>query len=286
MLTALPFKIIVDSRAASTGTANKFTVSLPEVLHVDRDVVMYVNSASVTNTFLPVGTHIGTKNHYFYWFERLKNVDTVFNRAALPERAYVAEELASALQTAINNASWFGDQQYSCTYNADTQTITVLRPDDGERTFFIPSNDLMANPAFQAQTNPMTAGSVAYTIDWSSPQSALGLFGLDRGTSANLDLSALLQLLAQPGLNTSQATGAIDIRRVHNVFISSDALANNNTIGIPGSRTTLVKIPVLGQMGDILHRYHSGHAYDFVDVSNRTLATLDFEVKDGRGGIP
>ena len=99
---------------------------------------MYVNSASVTNTFLPVGTHIGTKNHYFYWFERLKNVDTVFNRAALPERAYVAEELASALQTAINNASWFGDQQYSCTYNANTQTITVLRPDDGERTFSSP----------------------------------------------------------------------------------------------------------------------------------------------------
>ena len=45
----------------------------------------------------------------------------------------------------------------------------------------------------------------------------------------------------------------------------------------------LVKIPVLGHMGDILHRYHSGHAYDFVDVSNRALATLDFEVKDGRG---
>ena len=61
MLTALPFQIIVDSRAASTGTANKFTVSLPEVLHVDRDVVMCVNSASVTNIFLPVGTHIGTE---------------------------------------------------------------------------------------------------------------------------------------------------------------------------------------------------------------------------------
>ena len=61
MRTALPFKISVDSRAASTGTANKFTVSLPEVLHVDRDVVMYVNSASVTNTFLPVGTDVGTK---------------------------------------------------------------------------------------------------------------------------------------------------------------------------------------------------------------------------------
>ena len=140
----------------------------------------------------------------------------------------------------------------------------------------------MANPAIQDQTNPMTAGSVAYTIDWSDPPSALGLLGLDRGTSANLDLPALLQLLAQPVTNTSQATGAIDIRRVHNVFISSYALANNNTIGIPGNRTTFVKIPVLGQFGDILHRYHSGHACVCADVPNRTLATLDFGVKDGR----
>ena len=165
----------------------------------------------------------------------------------------------------------------------DTQTITVLRPDDGERSFFIPSNDLLANPAFQAQTNPMTTGSAAYTIDWFNPQSALGLFGLDRGTSANLDLPALLQLLAQPSLYTSQVTGAIDIRRVHNVYIHSQALSNNNVLGTDGGRTTLVKIPVLGQVGDVLHRYHSGHAYDFVDVSNKTLATLDFEIKDGRG---
>ena len=283
MLTTLPFKIIVDSRNAVTGTANNFSISLPETLHIDRDVAMYVNSASVTNTFLPVGTHIGQKNHYFYWFERLANVDTVFNRAALPERSYVAEELASALQTAINNASWFGDNQYTCTYDIDTQTITVSRPPDGARSFFIPSNTLMQNQAFQAQTNPMTSGSVAYFIDWNNPQSALGLFGLDNGTSANLDLSALLQLLALPGLYTSQSTGAIDIRRVHNVYIHSNALSNNNVIGTDGGRTTLVNIPVIGLIGNVLHRYHSGHAYGFVDVSNKTLATLDFEIKDGRG---
>ena len=51
MLTTLPFKIIVDSRNAVTGTANNFSISLPETLHIDKDVAMYVNSASVTNTF-------------------------------------------------------------------------------------------------------------------------------------------------------------------------------------------------------------------------------------------
>ena len=54
-------------------------------------------------------------------------------------------------------------------------------------------------------------------------------------------------------------------------------------IGTDGGGTALAKIPVLGQIGDVLHRYHSGHAYDFVDVSNKTLSTLDFEIKDGRG---
>ena len=160
MLTAVPFKIIVDSRNAVIGMSNRFSNSLPEALHVDKDVVMYVNSASVTNTFLPTGTNVSKKNHYFYWFERLKNVDTVFNRVALPERLYVAEELANVLQTSINNASWFGDHQYSCTYNQDKQTIMSLRPADNGRSFFIPSNTRLAQPAFQAQTNPTTSGSV------------------------------------------------------------------------------------------------------------------------------
>ena len=86
MLTTIPFKVIVDSRNAVIGTSNRFSISLPETLHVDKDVVMYVNSASVTNTFLPTGTNVSNMNHYFYWFERLRDVATVLNRVALPER--------------------------------------------------------------------------------------------------------------------------------------------------------------------------------------------------------
>ena len=129
----------------------------------------------------------------------------------------------------------------------------------------------------------MTVGSVPFTIHWDDPQSAMGLFGFDVGTSANLEMPSLLQLLGQGGLNTSQETGATDIRRVHNVYVHSNSLSNNNVIGTDGGRTTLVKIPVLGQIGDVLHRYHSGHACNFVDSSNKTLAALDFELKDRRG---
>ena len=62
MLTTIPFKVIVDSRNAAIGTSNRFSISLPETLHVDKDVVMYVNSASVTNTFLPTGTNVSNKS--------------------------------------------------------------------------------------------------------------------------------------------------------------------------------------------------------------------------------
>ena len=42
----------------------------------------------------------------------------------------------------------------------------------------------------------------------------------------------------------------------------------------------LVKIPVLGVMGDIIHRGATSHHLDFIDLGNKTLSLLDFEVRD------
>ena len=50
-----PFKIIVDSRAASQGSSNRFAVTLPEAIQLDKDYVMFVSQASVSNSFLSVG---------------------------------------------------------------------------------------------------------------------------------------------------------------------------------------------------------------------------------------
>ena len=69
MFTALPFKIVIDSRQAY-GTSSNCQVQLQETLHLDLDVVMYVNSATVTNTFLSTGTTVGSKSHYVYFYEK------------------------------------------------------------------------------------------------------------------------------------------------------------------------------------------------------------------------
>ena len=130
-----PFKIIVDSRNASEGHGGRFSFSLPQVTQVPANFCCYINQASVTNSFLSVGTFVGSKNHYFYWFERLTGNATVFNRASLPEQNYDTESLATALQTAMNAASWFGGDLYTVAYNQSKNTMNISIPDDGVRSF-------------------------------------------------------------------------------------------------------------------------------------------------------
>ena len=278
-----PFKILIDSRSAVLGHGGSFTISLPETLHMKEDTALYVNNATLTNTFLSTGTAIGSRNHYFYWVEKLASSNVVFNRATLPERSYDVTELASELQTALNAASWFGDGLYTCVYNQSRQTITISRPDDGSRSFFIPNETLLNDSSFQAQmTNTMTAGSVPYIVDWRNLQNSHGMFGLGRRTSVGLDFSQFMTLLTGP-LFTTQETGAVDTRRAHNVYIHSQELSNKNVLGVAGSRSCICKIPVISAMGDVLYQPHSGHTYDFIDVSNRTFSCLSFELRDGEG---
>ena len=72
-----PFKIIVDSRNASEGHGGKFSFSLPQVTQVPAGFCCYINQASVTNSFLSVGTFVGSDKTLFYWIERLAGNATV-----------------------------------------------------------------------------------------------------------------------------------------------------------------------------------------------------------------
>ena len=79
---------------------------------MDLDVVMYVNSATVTNTFMSTGTTVGSKSHYVYFYEK-NGATLAFNIAQLPERGYVADGFAQGLESAMNMASIFGGG-YTC----------------------------------------------------------------------------------------------------------------------------------------------------------------------------
>ena len=67
-----PFKIIVDSRNAAEGHSGKFLYQLPEVTHIGKDMVAYINQASVSNSFLRLAHMLDPKAIIFiglseYW---------------------------------------------------------------------------------------------------------------------------------------------------------------------------------------------------------------------------
>ena len=92
-----------------------------------------------------------------------------------------------------------------------------------------------------------------------------------------------MALLASSRMYITQDTGAIDVRRLHNVYVRSRALSNMNTIGPSDAQSLLCKIPVTNQPGDVLSRYHNGAVHDYIACGGRTLSSLDFFVTDYAG---
>ena len=141
-------------------------------------------------------------------------------------------------------------------------------------------------PLFQSLVDPRTSNFEAYNLDWNNTKSAHELLGLGKSSSVNTKLAQMITIMDQQDLAYTFETGAIDVRRVHNVYVHSQALSNRNVISlVAGARITICKIPVLGQVGDVLHRAHSGHHSDFIDVGNKMLTTLDFEVRDAQNRL-
>ena len=103
-----------------------------------------------------------------------------------------------------------------------------------------------------------------------------------KGSSASLDLSAATQLLGNTDMYSTQTTGQMDVRQLHNVYVRSCALANNHCIGPIGCRDTAAKDAGDGLTGNILHRSNGLHT-DYIDVGGKQLSTLDFFITDFEG---
>ena len=280
-MVTLPTKIVLDSRDAAQGSSHAFRYSLPEMLHMPADTAMYVTSCSLGHTFLSTGTSVGTKSHYVYFFERLRGSETILNRAALQERSYDAEELSAGLQQAMNDVSWFGSSPYTCTYDVSTQSIVISKSVDAN-SFFMANDGLLLTPGIRAYVLPRTALFAEWDIDYDNLESAMGLVGLGKGSSVNKSLVEFVTAYIGADLNYSMRTGAIDTRRGHNVYIHSQALSSYHVIGPAGARTCIAKNPITSQPGSVLHYAHSGHHYDYIDVSHNTLYTIDISCTEYR----
>ena len=176
----------------------------------------------------------------------------------------------------MNDASWFGAQPYICTYDVSTQSIVISNTVLIANSFFMANDDLLNNPGIRAYVLPRTSQFATWDIDYNNLESAMGLFGLGEGSSINKTLGEFVTAYANTDLHYVMRTGAIDTRRGHNVYIHSQALSSYKVIGPAGARSCIATIPITSQTGNVLHYPHSGHHYDFIDVSHTHYIRLLF----------
>jgi hypothetical protein len=305
-------KIIVDSRTATVGTGSEFSIQLPETLNIPRGFGCYVTDVCVTHSFRTIhgGTSVGAKNHYLYFLERLwypggPSDYTVLNRATLTPGAYQPTELATEIQTRMNAVSFFG-AAYTVSYSSSLQTMSITLAFTGDATyatyhgFQVLSTKILDDQTFRVygevrqlyNDNGVAfpgSGPTAYDVDWSDVQDASGLLSLDADKTQGAAVSALMTQIANNGTAHSwpkaQATGAVDVRNVHVLYVHSNALSNFSTLGPAGSRTVLARIPVTSLTGGVLFKQHSGNAHDYTDISGKCLRVLDFSVRNSHNQL-
>ena len=279
----LPFsKIIVDSRHADAGTSSSFEISLPETLTLPHDAVAYVCDLQVTNTFSSTNKNKNT----FYWIEQGLGQNSL-NRLVLTTKSYTPESLATELQTRMNESSIFRPTPgYVVTFEEDLGALKILRASTADKTFILANDDLLQqlfsnNVLFQTYDD--VNGIQSWTMNYTTPKSAMSLLGLGARSSENITLFDLLSL--GNDLGNTHFTGALDLRANHCIYLHSPSLTNYKVLGPAGSRSCIARIAVNSGYGSILTHQHSGHPLDYIPCGGVTLRTLSFEVRNANNEV-
>ena len=274
----LPFcKIIVDSRHADAGTSSSFEISLPETLSLPHNAVAYVCDSQVTHTCASTNK---TKNT-FYWIEQALGQNSL-NRVFLANKSYTPETLATEIQTRMNESSIFRPTPgYVVTFEEDLGAIKITRPSLPDKTFIL-ANDYLLQQLFSNnvlfQTYDDNNGIQPWTMNYTSPKSAMSLLGLGPRSSENITLFDLLSL--GNDLGNTHFTGALNLRANHCIYLHSPNLTNYKVLGPASSRSCIARVAVNSGYGSILTHQHSGHPLDYVPCGGVTLRTLLFEIRN------
>ena len=71
----------------------------------------------------------------------------------------------------------------------------------------------------------------------------------------------------------------LDLHVVRNLYLLSSALASYDTVSNFGNDTIIKKIPVRGNVNDIIFD-NASEGFDYLNVSRRTLRHIDFKLVD------
>jgi len=255
-------KIYVDSRYKTSNSKSNsdFKYELSESVSLPDKSVMFIDDVIIPNSWL----NIDLTNNLLY-VERyfFQSGTKYYDIVPLTPGNYTAATLRTELESKLN-ASFTGLGAV-VTYDASYLHFRINVEQFSEINIF---SDKHLKKIYENNYN-----------EWDPAQP----YDPNHLKSAN-DILSINYLDVEETANNPFYTGLIDLRRYHNLYITSPNLSSFTTLAPRGLSTVIKKVPVTSDYGTILYdNVVSNH--DWVDVSKMLLKTLEFRITDVHGNV-
>lgn len=245
-------KIYIDTRykTRDSVSSSHFKYELAQSVALPDNCVCFIDDIIIPNSWYTIG-----ERNYKLYTRVITDVPASNNDVIieLSINNYTAQTLRNELSTKLNDA--YGNI-FTITYNADLLTYTIDVNSVG-KSFKIFTDDELKN-----------------TNNWSGDA-----YNTDNLLSANEIITNTV-----PYQGTVVRTGLIDLRRYHNIYITSPNLASFSTLGPRGEGNIIKKVPVVSDYGSIIYNNIVAQ-HEYFSVSKLLLKTLEFKLVDVHGNV-
>ena len=250
----------MDSRYKTTDSYSdaQFKFELKESVQLPDKCVCFVD-----DVVIPHSWYNAEENSKYLYVRRFQDGTASLNTdrvIAFEVQNHTFDSLKNALQASLDAA--FGSNVFTVTKNDRSGIITVTIEAQSDCKIF-------------------TDAELQGNIIW---------YGASYDSSNLMSANEVLGVLT-PQIGVSVKTSLVDLRRYHNVYLSSPTLSSYSTLGPRGENKIIKKVPVTFDYGSmIFDSVVAGH--DWVTVSKILLKTLEFRLSDAYGrtidfhGIP
>ena len=253
----LPIKqVYIDSRfkTKDSKSNSNFKFELKQTIQLPDNCVAYIDDIIIPHTWRTVEEF--NNKIYMREYDTTIGLLTDDRILTIPSQNYTGELLATAILAQIN--ANYSSSNYTCEYKPRKGTI-VIQVTDANKSFLILSDDEIAD---------QLEGS------WAGPS-----YNLNNPKSMN---EVLRNSLGNPA-NTFES-GFLDLKNIHNIYISSPNLGSFSTLGPRGECNIIKKVPVSSDYGySIFDNVVASH--DYIDVSKQLLSVIEFKLSSARGDV-
>ena len=245
-------KVYIDSRfkTKDSKSNSEFKYELVESIQLPDKCVCFVD-----DVIIPVSWYNIDENNRYLYIRRFEDLTNTNTDRIIPIEVsnHTPDSLTDAVQDALNTA--FGASVFSVSYDPRKLKLSITAESQSEVKVFTDDELRGANNWEGPAYNPSNLMSV---------NEVLGNYTTQYLTAQTFE------------------SGIVDLRRIHNVYISSANLSTFKTLGPRGECNIIKKVPVTTEYGfTIIDNIVVNH--DWIDVSKQLLKTLEFRLSDAYG---